>query len=467
MKTFINSFINEKKKLLLIGDILLVFIAFFLAVSLKVAVSEDFSFKLIMAKVDWMVILWMLLYPIIFYIFELYNQDIFKKNTKLILYISSAVLIATGIIALFSYLFIPHIIIGRTILFLHSVITIPLIFFWRKIFERVFLKEHAKQDKILVIGNSPIVNDIESIIQKGNDIIPNSLTVIREYSENPGTVYINGSTSSKSILELITDRKISTVVVADNIKDFPLLKKQLLDLKFRGITIYDAPYFYEALTGKVPIAYIKDSWFLFRNQGEKFNSLTYRKIKKVCDALLALSGIILSLPLMLLCAVAIKLSSKSPVFFKQERLGQNEKPFTLLKFRTMIDNAEKDTGPKWADKNDSRITKLGKFLRTSHFDELPQLFNVLKGEISFVGPRPIRKYFEDENAKSIPFYNLRHIVRPGITGWAQVQYFDPRAETGPLERLEYDLYYIQNQSIFFDLFIILKTVQTILFRKGQ
>ncbi|NCO67356.1 MAG: hypothetical protein COY75_10055 [Nitrospirae bacterium CG_4_10_14_0_8_um_filter_41_23] len=153
--------------------------------------------------------------------------------------------------------------------------------------------------------------------------------------------------------------------------------------------------------------------------------------------------------------------------FKQERLGQNEQPFTLMKFRTMIDNAEKTTGPKWASEDDSRITKVGKILRKARLDELPQFFNVLKGEMSFVGPRPIRKHFADMLAKEIPYYRLRFTVKPGLTGWAQVKGDYAGSKEGQKEKLEYDLYYIQNQSILFDLFIILKTVQTVLFRRGQ
>ena len=153
-----------------------------------------------------------------------------------------------------------------------------------------------------------------------------------------------------------------------------------------------------------------------------------------------------------------------PIFFSQKRVGKNAKQFTMVKFRTMKVN---HGGTSITVKGESRITPLGAFLRNYKLDELPELWNVFVGQMSFVGPRPIRKCFEDANGKNIPFYDLRHIVKPGLTGWAQVQSFDPREESGPLERLQYDLYYIQNQSILFDLFILVKTVQTVLFRRGQ
>jgi exopolysaccharide biosynthesis polyprenyl glycosylphosphotransferase len=467
MTSYTNSINIKKKKLLLLGDILLVFIAFFLASSLKEIAFGDFNVKLIMEKVDWMVILWMSLYPIIFYIFELYNQENFRKNLKLILYVISAILVATGIVALLSYLFIPHIVIGKIILLIHTILTILFIFFWRKLFENIFYNKNHTTNKMLFIGNSTIVNDIQSIVRSEWNLNPEGIAIIKEYSENPGTVSIDGTVTSKSIFDLVKDNEFKTVVVADNLRDSPLLKKQLLDLRFSGVTIYDAPHFYEVQTGKVPINYIKDSWFLFHNQGEVFNPTLYRKIKKVFDRVLALTGIILSFPVMVLSALAIKIFSKGPIFFKQDRLGQNEQPFTLIKFRTMINNAEEDTGPKWATGDDPRITKVGKVLRKTRIDELPQLFNVLKGEMSFVGPRPIRKHFADLLTKNTPFYRLRFVVKPGLTGWAQVKGNYADSVEDQQEKLEYDLYYIQNQSLLFDLFIILKTIQTVLFHRGQ
>ncbi len=356
-------------------------------------------------------------------------------------------------------------VIGRAILLFYSIFSILLLFAWRKLFVNVFSKSEYLKEKVLLIGDGAIVNDIESIV-KTYKIIPYDLKIIRNYSENRGTDYVSDSISTQSLFDMVVDNKFNTIVVACSLNDFPLLRKWLFDMKFSGIAIYDALYFYEALSAKIPISSIKDSWFLFHNQGKKFNPFLYSRIKRIMDILLSLCGIIILSPLILLIGLAIKLSSKGPIFFKQERLGQNEKPFTILKFRTMIVDAEKG-GPKWSDKNDSRVTKVGRPLRKCRFDELPQLFNILKGEMSFIGTRPIRKFFAEKLAKDIPYYRLRFIIKPGLTGWAQVQgrYFDNNEEQK--EKLEYDLFYIQNQSLFFDLFIVLKTVSTVLFWKGQ
>ncbi|MBM4145950.1 MAG: exopolysaccharide biosynthesis polyprenyl glycosylphosphotransferase [Nitrospira sp.] len=193
----------------------------------------------------------------------------------------------------------------------------------------------------------------------------------------------------------------------------------------------------------------------------------YKKLKYFSDKLLAFFGIFLSAPIMMLCALAIRLSSRGPVFFRQERLGKDEKPFVLFKFRSMIDNAERETGPKWAAENDPRITVIGKFLRKTRLDELPQLFNVLKGDMSFVGPRPIRKYFADILAQDIPHYSLRFTVNPGITGWAQVCGDYAGSMEGQREKFEFDLYYIEHQSIQLDFLIIIKTIKTVLSQRGQ
>jgi lipopolysaccharide/colanic/teichoic acid biosynthesis glycosyltransferase len=194
----------------------------------------------------------------------------------------------------------------------------------------------------------------------------------------------------------------------------------------------------------------------------------YKKnLKRTIDVFVAASLLILSSPLAFICYMAVKLTSRGPVLFRQERLGENQKPFTLMKFRTMVADAEKECGPTWSSSCDPRVTKVGRVLRKTRLDEIPQLINVLKGDMSFVGPRPIRKYFADILAEKIPYYRMRFLTKPGITGWAQVKLDYAGSEEGQTEKLEYDLFYIQNQSLLFDLYIFLKTIQTIIFRPGQ
>jgi exopolysaccharide biosynthesis polyprenyl glycosylphosphotransferase len=458
---------NRRKKILFVGDLFLNFFAFTLAVSAKLSILGLLSVSALVAKVEFMVIVWMLVYPITFYIFELYNIERRVNSVRLFIYISSASVVAAGISWFLSYLIIPNNVIGRIILFLHIVLSIILVFTWRKIFEKYRGRKGCNERKTLIIGDSPVTKDIVCLLEKLVHSEPKNYDVIKEYSENPGKVSIKGKKNNLKIYDLVRSCEYKTLVVSEKLENLPMLRKQLVDLKYSGVVIYDAPYFYEAITGRIPVKQIKESFFLFRNQGESFNPYVSRNIKIIFDKLLALSGIILSLPFMFVGTIAIKLTSKGKVFFKQERLGENERPFILLKFRTMVDNAEKENGPQWACENDQRITKIGKFLRKTHLDELPQLFNILKGDMSFVGPRPIRKHFSDMLAKNIPHYRLRFVVKPGLTGWAQVKGDYAGSEKGQSEKLEYDLYYIQNQSIFFDLYIVLNTMKTVLFRRGQ
>ncbi len=446
------------------GDILAVFISFLLAASIKVAISQPFELRLVFSKIDYTFVLCIFLYPILYYIFELYDDKRCKINVRLLVYLAVATVSATVISVFIHYIFTANIIIGRVIFVSHIIFTVLLTFLWRKAFLR-FVSENGKQN-ILFIGISPIIDEIKNFLKTDDTLRPKALDTIGEYSENPGTVTINGSATAASLTDLVGEAGYDTVIVADSLRNLPILRKHLFDLKFSGIKIYDAPYYYQILKGKVPVSHVKDTWFLFHNQGEAFNSFGYRRAKKVVDVTVALIGLIISSPLMLLVSAAVKASSNGPVFFRQVRLGQNEKPFMLLKFRTMIDHAEKATGPKWASEDDPRITSVGKILRKSRLDELPQLINILKGDMSFVGPRPIRKHFADLLSEQLSYYRLRFMIKPGLTGWAQVRGDYAGSEEGQAEKLEYDLYYVQNQSILFDLFIIVKTVQTILFRRG-
>lgn len=462
------SHANENKKFLLLGDSILVFFAFFLAVFTKLTYFQSHNIKLVLPVFQWKVFIILLPSPILFFIFELYNQKYWKNNIKLILFITFTVLLTVGIVALYSYLFFIHnITIDKTTLLFYAIFSVSFLFFWRKCFAILFTKFEYLKEKILLIGNQTIMNDIERFMKNNNTTIPSNLMAIKDYSENQETIRTNSSVPSPNILELVIHKKYNTVVVPNNLEDFPVLRKQFFNIKHAGITLYDAPHFYMMLSGRVPIYSVDDSWFLFYNQGKKLNSFFYKKTKRIMDIFLSLFGITAALPLLFIIAIAIKVSSKGPVFFKQERLGLNNQPFTLIKFRTMIHDAEKITGPKRADKNDPRILKVGKLLRKTRLDELPQLFNVLKGEMSFVGTRPTRRHFAELLAKELPHYKLRSTVKPGITGWAQVRggYFG--TDEGQREKLEYDLFYIQNQSILFDIFIILKTISTVLSMKGE
>jgi sugar transferase (PEP-CTERM system associated) len=243
---------------------------------------------------------------------------------------------------------------------------------------------------------------------------------------------------------------------------FPL--QEVLSCKLRGIEVVDAPSFYEQITGKLLLENITPSWFIF-SHGFRV-TLALRLLKRMTDLFCAAIGLLLVLPFFPLIALVIRIDSPGPILFRQTRVGEGERLFNLFKFRSMRQDAESDTGAVWAKERDPRVTKVGEFLRKSRIDEIPQLFNVLRGDMSLVGPRPERPEFVKKLIEVIPYYSERHYVKPGVTGWAQVRYPYGASVEDAIEKLRYDLYYIKNISLPFDIMIILETVKVVLFRRG-
>ena len=242
---------------------------------------------------------------------------------------------------------------------------------------------------------------------------------------------------------------------------FPL--EQLLNCRLKGIRVDDGVAFAEYLAGKLAIENLHPSSLIFSNGFR--NSAIFKKVKRMIDILASLIGFTLCIPVSLVISILIKLDSKGPIFYRQERVGKDGKIFRLLKFRSMRNNAEKN-GPVWAKVNDQRVTRVGRIIRKWRLDEIPQMINVLKGEMSFVGPRPERLVFVNQLKKEIPYYSQRNIIKPGITGWAQISYPYGASKKDALEKLKYDLYYIKHMSFLFDLNIILETVKIILLGRG-
>ncbi|MBW6493580.1 MAG: TIGR03013 family PEP-CTERM/XrtA system glycosyltransferase [Burkholderiaceae bacterium] len=267
------------------------------------------------------------------------------------------------------------------------------------------------------------------------------------------------------LLRTIRDLNVGEIVIAVREQRGGVLPlRQLLDAKLRGIQVIDLATFYERELGMLYIDHIKASWLIF---GEGFSQGLLRDVvKRVFDLFFGLLLLVISLPVQLLAVLAIIIDSGLPILYRQERVGQGGRTFTIVKFRTMVDDAEKDGTPCWAQQGDARITRAGRFLRLTRIDELPQLFNVLRGDMSFVGPRPERPFFVRHLLEDIPFYDLRHSVKPGITGWSQVRYPYGASVGDSMQKLQYDLYYVKNHSLFLDLLILVDTVQVVLLGKG-
>jgi sugar transferase (PEP-CTERM system associated) len=265
--------------------------------------------------------------------------------------------------------------------------------------------------------------------------------------------------------ELIRRLQVSEIILAvRDRRSGGMPVQDLLKCKLHGVRILELSSFFERENGHLQLDSMNASWMIL---AEGFHQGIMRDtIKRLFDLLVSAAMLVVTLPIMALTALLIKLESRGPVLYRQERVGQGCRSFTILKFRSMCVDAEKDGKPRWARQNDSRITLTGRFIRRTRIDELPQIFNVFFGDMSFVGPRPERPYFVQDLTQKIPYYGVRHTVKPGITGWAQVRYPYGATDEDAMQKLQYDLYYVKNHSLFLDLMILFQTAQVILWGKG-
>jgi sugar transferase (PEP-CTERM system associated) len=317
--------------------------------------------------------------------------------------------------------------------------------------------------RVLVLGTGPLAKKIGDLITTSNHqhILNGYVNLTGESAQVPlESIIGNGN----GLVETVREKQAHKLVVSLSERRgfFPV--QDVLNCKFSGIEVIDAPSFYEEMTGKLLIENITPSWFIFSNGFRMTASKRFQK--RTFDVVFSFLGLLLTLPFLPLVALMIKVDSRGPIFFRQVRVGELEKEFVLYKFRTMRQDAENGTGAVWAQKNDPRVTRLGKLLRKTRIDELPQLYNVLNGEMSFIGPRPERPEFVGELKKCIPYYSERHFVKPGVTGWAQIRYPYGASVEDALEKLRHDLYYIKNISFFLDVLIFIETIKVMLFGRG-
>ncbi|HXH26021.1 MAG TPA: TIGR03013 family XrtA/PEP-CTERM system glycosyltransferase, partial [Vicinamibacterales bacterium] len=346
-------------------------------------------------------------------------------------------------------------------------LTLVLVIGWRVAFEWASRRVGPRERLLLVGTSAAAVALAREMHERRHELGVEIVGFIDHDPARLGAPVLNPGVigTIEDIPSIVRARGVDRVVVslADARGRLPMDK--LLEMKLDGVSFDHLASIYEAYTGKIAVENLRPSWLIFSPGFRKSRVLS--AAKRLIDVVAATLGLVLAAPVMALIVAAVKLTSPGPVLYHQRRVGQHGRIFTLHKFRSMHENAEAATGPVWASKEgDARVTAVGRFLRRTRLDELPQLWNVLKGDMSFVGPRPERPEFVAELTRQIPFYGQRHIVRPGLTGWAQVRYTYGASIEDALQKLQYDLFYIKNLSIALDLFIILGTIKTVILRKG-
>lgn len=457
MNTF---FLRIRQAVLFIGDIIILYFSLFLTFSVRYGTPLDSE---LWEDHLWPFTILFLMWIVVFYINNLY-EIAFAKNDVRFFRRFFENLAAIGLIAIGFFYLTPSVgIAPKTNLFLFLFFFASLFFAWRALGNR-FINARVWKEKILFVGKSSDAKELYLAInslpqygfelaavlpEDGNRDLPEGIKILNNVGELERT---------------IKNEHIESVVLGTKLAGSTELARALYNILFLQVNFVDASAFMESITGCIPTSRLTEAWFL-ENLKETKKKI-YSAAKKILDYTLAVILLFILLFLIPLLAVINFIIYKGPLFYSQMRIGAMGKPFLIYKFRTMLINAETN-GAVFAQKNDPRVTKFGKFLRRTRIDELPQIWNILRGEMSFIGPRPERPEFVSRLQEAMPFYNLRHLVKPGLTGWAQISF--PYAGTieENLKKLQYDLYYVKNRSLILDLAIMLKTINIVLRWMGR
>jgi sugar transferase (PEP-CTERM system associated) len=371
-------------------------------------------------------------------------------------------LLVLGLVAIGSALLAtryPRLLPGNNAAFWGFVILTFALFGWRSAYSWI-VQQPFLRERVYVLGTGERAQRLVTGLRERATL---GIEVVGWTGDLPGE--LTRESAASHLLGLAQRRNgVHRVIVAMPDRRGKLPVEELLNLRLAGVKVEEATSWLEKITGRIEVEQLYPSWLIFA-EGFRFRTI-FRLVRRAVNFLVALAGLILSLPLLPFIILAVKLGSPGPVLYRQQRVGRGGKVFYCYKFRTMRTDAEADTGATWASDDDPRITRVGKFLRTSRLDEIPQLWCVLKGDMHFVGPRPERPEFVEWLSKEIPYYGVRHMVRPGITGWAQVRYKYGNTLADAREKLQYDLFYIKNASLGLDLLIIFQTVKIVLLGRG-
>ncbi|MWW24847.1 sugar transferase [Algibacter lectus] len=461
-KSSIHFNISERKVLLRIIDV-------FAVLTILYAVSNFFDFNyFIINKENWKWVFVLVLYMSIFgTIFELYDL---QKSSKLDKTFANIVFTASTTVLFYflTPLFTPVLPDNRLQILYFYFSIVSALFVWRW-FYVTFITSPRFHKKALIVGE---ISSIQSIVEAFKNSDPNYKIVgfINCETKQVDNIKFTGAKefSPTEIHQVIKDENISEIVIASYDSDSitPEIYRDLITLLESGFPIKEYTQAYEEMTQRVPVQFVgKDFYKYFPFSRSNHNKL-YLFFRRIFDVSISVIGLVVSLVFLPLIFIGNLIGNRGSLFYTQERIGKNGVPFQIIKYRSMVEDAEKN-GAVWAQKNDTRITPFGKFLRHSRLDEIPQFINILKGDMSLIGPRPERPRFVSELSSVLPFYETRHIVKPGLTGWAQVKTRYGSSVDDSLLKLQYDLYYIKHRSFFLDINILVKTISTMIFFRGQ
>lgn len=402
---------------------------------------------------------------LVLYLYDLYEYTVMSNRREMMLRLVQALGIAWILLALLFY-FVPQLLIGRGVSVISVFLVLILLLVWRVLIH--LLTGHPEiGEKILVVGTGKSALETAEAVWDRRDAGYRIVGFVTENGFKPGEK-IGKSTiigTTGELKNIVQKERVDRIVMAVRERRGTFPTEMLLKMSLSGdVTIEECTSFFERVTGQVHIDMLRPSWLIFAGRGRETRLKS--AFRETVHRSLALFGLIVSAPIALLTALLIKIDSRGPVFYRQKRVGKNGHIFNVIKFRSMKIDAEADGKPVWATSDDDRVTRVGRIIRKIRVDEIPQFWNIIKGEMSFVGPRPERPHFVEQLAKEIPFYEHRHLVAPGLTGWAQIKYPYGASVEDARRKLQYDLYYIKNQSLALDLVIVFETIKTVLFSRG-
>jgi len=458
-----RQYISVRQLLFVIGEGALILLAVLVASLWMHTTGSDFV--PLIEGIWWKVLTIVVVTQLSLYFNDLYKFKTIDRPLEVTSRLMQALGVASIVLALLYYIW-PQLIVGRWVFFASLIVLIGFIVSWRILYS-IIVRKGFLAEKAILIGDGKLAYDILSEMKRQDDFSYDIRTVLT----NGNRQTVEGLSDSVRLIngfdhicELAEEERVENIIVALDEKRGVFPFKQLLQCKVKGINIIDGESFYERISGKLLVERINPSWLIFSDGFRKSGIIKISK--RVVDLVASTVLLLIFGPIALLTALAIKLDSPGPVIFSQERVGEDGKVFKIYKFRSMRADSEKETGPVWATEDDPRITRVGRIIRKLRIDEVPQLWNVFKGDMSFVGPRPERLYFVEQLTRKIPYYNERHSVKPGITGWAQIKYPYGASEEDALQKLKYDLYYIKNMSLVMDLMVIFQTAKIVLLGRG-